>query len=80
MATPHPKGKSRRLTVCKEQEKRRESEREILKRELQKFREKVTYQTRNVLVPTDTRSMHILARVLGNANAHSVSSPRTRPW
>ena len=66
--------------MCKEQEKRRESEREILKRELEKFREKVTYQTRNVLVPTDTRSMHILARVLGNANAHSVSSPRTRPW
>ena len=51
--------------MCKEQEKRRESEREILKRELQKFREKVTYQTRNVLVPTDTRSMRILARVLG---------------
>ena len=50
LATGSAKPKSRRLSMCKEQESRRISEREILKRELENFKQKVSNPTKYVSV------------------------------
>lgn len=75
LATVPAKSKFRRLSLCNEEENRRISEREILKRELEKFKQKVSKPTTACWHTTHTT---IYTHFTFYADIHSLL--RTRLW